>query len=96
MPKHGRKFTEAAAKVEAGKLYTVDARRGTVAALLLLVVAMLSLRRWPGRGDLVVESLKRVADDVSGGTITGSGHFIPEEAPDALLAELIPFLARST
>ena len=45
-----------------------------------------------GRGDLVVESLKRVADDVSGGTIAGSGHFIPEEAPEALLEALLPFL----
>lgn len=45
-----------------------------------------------GRGDLVVESLKRVAHNVSGGTIHGSGHFIPEEAPDALLEALVPFL----
>ena len=45
-----------------------------------------------GRGDLVVESLRRVAHDVSGGTIQGSGHFVPEEAPDALLEALVPFL----
>ena len=45
-----------------------------------------------GRGGLVVESLKRVAENVSGGTIDGSGHFIPEEAPQALLESLVPFL----
>lgn len=45
-----------------------------------------------GRGDLVVESLKLVAEQVTGGTIHGCGHFIPEEAPDALLEALVPFL----
>lgn len=45
-----------------------------------------------GRGDLVVDSLKRIAENVSGGVIEGSGHFIPEEAPDAMLEWLLPFL----
>jgi haloacetate dehalogenase len=34
---------------------------------------------------------RRVAADVRGGAVP-CGHYIPEEAPDALLAEVIPFL----
>ena len=37
------------------------------------------------RRDLVLESLARVADNVTGGVIDNCGHFIPEEAPDVLL-----------
>ena len=40
----------------------------------------------------VLETWRRWADDVRG-TGLGCGHFIAEEAPDALLAELLPFLA---
>ena len=35
-----------------------------------------------GRGDLVVESLRRVAVHATGGSIPDCGHFIPEEKPD--------------
>ena len=34
---------------------------------------------------------RRVALDVDGGSLP-SGHYIPEEAPDALLAAVMPFL----
>lgn len=33
------------------------------------------------------------AAEVSGAGLTESGHFIPEEAPDAALAHIVPFLA---
>ena len=46
-----------------------------------------------GRRDLVRESLARVAENVRGGIVEGSGHFIPEEQPQALLEHLLPFLA---
>jgi pimeloyl-ACP methyl ester carboxylesterase len=47
-----------------------------------------------GRGDLVVQSLRRVAKRAEGGAIDGCGHFIPEEKPDELAARLRDFLAR--
>ena len=47
-----------------------------------------------GRGTEPEESLRRVALDVTGGTVADCGHFIPEEAPDELNARLLEFFAR--
>ncbi|MEV0830148.1 alpha/beta fold hydrolase [Nonomuraea rubra] len=38
------------------------------------------------------QALAPYAPDLRGGYIDGTGHFIPEEQPEALLAELVPFL----
>lgn len=48
-----------------------------------------------GRRGLVVESLKRVAHNVEGGVIEGTGHFIPEEVPQTLAARLLTFFSES-
>jgi len=48
-----------------------------------------------GRGELVVESLKRVALHAEGGAIANCGHFIPEEKPQELVGRLRAFLAQS-
>lgn len=45
-----------------------------------------------GRGDLVVESMRRVALRAEGGSIPGCGHFIPEEKPEELAQSLRAFL----
>jgi pimeloyl-ACP methyl ester carboxylesterase len=37
--------------------------------------------------------MKLVADNVQSVLIPGSGHWVAEEAPEQLLAALIPFLA---
>ena len=47
-----------------------------------------------GRGDLVVESLRRVALHATGGSIPNCGHFIPEEKPDELANHLREFLGK--
>jgi len=44
-----------------------------------------------GRGGDAEESLRRVADDVRGVIVADCGHFIPEEAPEVLNAELLSF-----
>jgi pimeloyl-ACP methyl ester carboxylesterase len=44
-------------------------------------------------GGHVGEAMSLVADDVRSAVIAGTGHFLAEESPDALLAELTPFLA---
>ena len=44
-------------------------------------------------GDLSVEAMKQVADDVQGVIIPGAGHWLAEEAPDEFLAALRDFLA---
>jgi pimeloyl-ACP methyl ester carboxylesterase len=45
-----------------------------------------------GRGIEVEQSLRRVADDVTGVVIPDCGHWIPEEQPELLLDALLPFL----
>lgn len=45
-----------------------------------------------GSGATVEETVRAVANDVVGVVIPDSGHFIPEEAPGALLNELLKFL----
>jgi pimeloyl-ACP methyl ester carboxylesterase len=47
-----------------------------------------------GRGDLVVESLRRVATRAEGGSIPDCGHFIPEEKPEELARHLREFLTK--
>ena len=47
-----------------------------------------------GRGDLVVESLRRVALSAEGGSIADCGHFIPEEKPIELADRLRAFLKK--
>ena len=47
-----------------------------------------------GRGELVVESLKRVAERAEGGAIADCGHFIPEEKPRELAERLRGFFAK--
>ena len=47
-----------------------------------------------GRGNLVVESLRRVAVHAEGGSIPDCGHFIPEEKPEDLARILREFLAK--
>ena len=44
-----------------------------------------------GRGELVVESLRRVANRAEGGAIADCGHFIPEEKPEELARRLREF-----
>jgi len=47
-----------------------------------------------GRGDLVVQSLRRVANHAEGGSIADCGHFIPEEKPHELAERLRAFLKK--
>jgi len=44
-----------------------------------------------GRGELVVESLRRVALHAEGGSIADCGHFIPEEKPRELETSCVRF-----
>jgi pimeloyl-ACP methyl ester carboxylesterase len=46
-----------------------------------------------GRGMEVIESLRRVAEDVRGGLVPNSGHWLPEEQPGFVAAQLLDFFA---
>ena len=58
-----------------------------------LTVPVLALGGEACLGELPLECMRLVADDVQGASIPRSGHFLPEERPDALLEHLLPFLA---
>lgn len=58
------------------------------------VLALWGNERGRGRRPQFLEVWKPWADDVSGGGLD-CGHFLPEEAPDAVLARLQPFLAHA-
>ena len=47
-----------------------------------------------GRGDEPEQSLRVIADDVHGVVIADSGHFVPEEQPEALAAHLLEHFKR--
>lgn len=44
-------------------------------------------------GEHVADAMKPLADDVQSAVIPGAGHWVAEEAPDAMLAALTAFLA---
>jgi len=68
--------------------------RADIAAGRRLAMPLLVLWGEQGVVHRCFEPLKewrRVADDVDGGTLP-CGHYVPEEAPDQLLARVLPFL----
>jgi pimeloyl-ACP methyl ester carboxylesterase len=49
-----------------------------------------------GRGMAAIESWRRVATNVRGGVIEGCGHWIPEERPEWVLAQLLEFFGEQS
>ncbi len=60
----------------------------------LLDMPVLAIGGALGLGDRVGDQMKLVARDVTALTLPGCGHYVPEEAPQATLDALLPFLAR--
>jgi pimeloyl-ACP methyl ester carboxylesterase len=48
-----------------------------------------------GRGMGAIDSWRRVAEDVRGGIAEGCGHWIPEERPDWVTAQLLAFFGEA-
>jgi pimeloyl-ACP methyl ester carboxylesterase len=57
-----------------------------------LTLPVLAIGGAEGLGADVAATMKLTADNVQTLVIPGCGHFVPEEAPEELLAALIPFL----
>jgi pimeloyl-ACP methyl ester carboxylesterase len=57
-----------------------------------LTLPVLAIGGAEGLGAAVAETMKLTATNVQTLIIPGCGHFVPEEAPEALLAALTPFL----
>jgi pimeloyl-ACP methyl ester carboxylesterase len=62
---------------------------------VLAVGGSVSYPHGRGRGGDVEASMRRVANDVKGAVIPECGHFVPEEAPEALSELLLDFFAGS-
>lgn len=58
-----------------------------------LAMPVLAIGGAASSGDKVGEAMKLLADDVQTAVIPNSGHFVAEEAPDAMVAALTAFLA---
>ena len=58
-----------------------------------LTMPVLAVGGETGSGDGPLAVMRTVANDVQGLNIPGAGHFVAEEAPDAVLAALTKFLA---
>jgi pimeloyl-ACP methyl ester carboxylesterase len=57
-----------------------------------LRMPVLALGAEHATADAPLETMRTAAADLRGAVLPGCGHFVPEEAPDALLAHLLPFL----
>jgi pimeloyl-ACP methyl ester carboxylesterase len=58
-----------------------------------LTLPVLAIGGEEALGQGVIDTMKLVADDVQGVIISGSGHWLAEQAPEQLVAALTPFLA---
>jgi pimeloyl-ACP methyl ester carboxylesterase len=70
-----------------------NARRATEYRIAVPVLALGGVGGW-GRGEEVAASLRRLADDVTGGVIADAGHWIPEEQPAELARRFREFVQR--
>ncbi|HEX6340599.1 alpha/beta hydrolase [Umezawaea sp.] len=57
-----------------------------------LAVPVLAIGGEHASAEEVERTMRAVADDVTGVVLPGAGHYVPEEAPDALLDALLEFL----
>jgi pimeloyl-ACP methyl ester carboxylesterase len=58
-----------------------------------LTLPVLAIGAEEALGQGVIDTMKLVADDLQGVIISGSGHWVAEQAPEQLVAALTPFLA---
>jgi pimeloyl-ACP methyl ester carboxylesterase len=69
----------------------VNMERNKVRAITRLPMPILAIGSPRGLGQYVEDSARLIADNVTG-LLIDCGHFIPEQAPDALLEAVEPFL----
>ena len=67
--------------------------QGKARAETRLSIPVLALGAETGVGDMLVNTMRLVATDVRGGTVGDCGHYMPEERPGTVAAELIRFLS---
>jgi pimeloyl-ACP methyl ester carboxylesterase len=64
-------------------------------AKIRLTMPVLALGGGDGLGDGLRAAVAKIGDHVEGGSIPGSGHFLPEEAPNEFTAAVLAFWQRN-
>ncbi|MCW1840449.1 alpha/beta fold hydrolase [Prosthecomicrobium hirschii] len=94
-----RKFGTFRAMLEFYRALPTDAadNRANLDRLGKLTMPVLALggEKAFGRGMECIESLRRVAEDVRGGSVPECGHWIPEEQPEFLVEALMQFFTEN-
>jgi len=77
------------------RAFATDVERNEQYAETKLDLPVLALYGEASPVSFIIDMMEAVATDVRGGAIEESGHFVPEERPEALAEELIAFFADS-
>lgn len=75
------------------RAFPEDVAQNEVYARTPLPMPVLAVGAEGSLGGFVLQQVEGYADNVQGGVIEGSGHWAPEEVPDAFVERLLPFLA---
>jgi pimeloyl-ACP methyl ester carboxylesterase len=79
---------------EVFRAFEQDAKDFAAFAKTKLKMPMLVLSGEKASGDFLIEQARRVADDVEGVIVKGSGHWLIDEAPRQVIPKLVNFLSK--
>jgi pimeloyl-ACP methyl ester carboxylesterase len=79
---------------EVFRAFEQDAQDFAAFAKTKLKIPMLVLSGEKASGDFLFEQARRVADDVEGVIVKGSGHWLLDEAPRQVMPKLVNFLSK--
>lgn len=81
------------ASFEYFRAFPEDVVQNAVHARTLLPMPVLALGAEGSLSGFVLQQVEGYAENVRGGVLAGSGHWVPEERPGQFLERLLPFLA---
>ncbi len=76
------------------RAFETDAKDFSGFAETKLTIPMLVLTGEKASGEFLIDQARLVDDNVEGVVVTGSGHWLMDEAPDQVVPKLVAFLAR--
>ena len=76
------------------RAFFTDVAQNRRSAAVKLPMAVLALGGAQATGESLLHAMRAAADDVSGGSLPGCGHYLPEECPDEVLRAVLPFFSR--
>lgn len=75
------------------RAFPEDVAQNAAYARTPLPMPVLALGAEGSLGGFVLQQVEGYAENVQGGVLAGSGHWVPEERPEVFLERLLPFLA---